>query len=101
MWNPFSSAKNALIRKGTEQALEPLEKQIGGLVAEQKAQPLKGWRTILVNFVIVAGTAGVSFLAGLDLEKDLGLTPTIATVGMAVINSILRAITTGPVGSKL
>ena len=97
MWNPLKSAKDALLRKGTEQALAPVEAQIGDFVAEQKARPLKGWTTILVNGGILAAAAFLEFLAGINLE-DLGVSPTVAVVGMAVINGLLRAVTTTPVG---
>jgi hypothetical protein len=99
MWNPFSKAKNALIRKGTEQAIKPLEQQIGGFVAEQKASPLKGWRTVLINGGILAVAAFLQFLAGVPLE-DLGVSPTVAVFLLTVINGLLRAVTTTPMGKN-
>ena len=67
-------------------------------MAEEQARPLKGWRTILVNGGILAAAAFLQFLAGVDLEKDLGLSPTVAVVALTVINGILRAVTTTGIG---
>lgn len=98
MWNPFKSIKNLIIRKGTESAIKPVEGQIGEFVAYQRAQPLKGYRTILVNGGILAGATFLQFMAGIDLERDLGLSPTTALILMVIINGLLRAITTTPLG---
>ena len=100
MWNPFTRLKNAAIKKGTEKAVAPVAEQIGEFVAEQKARPLKGWTTVLVNGGILCAAAFLEFLAHIDLEHDLGLTPTAATIGLTVINIILRAMTTTAVGKS-
>ena len=97
MWNPLKLIKGALVRKGTEQAIKPFEKQIGGFVSTQKARPLKGWTTVLVNGGILAATAFLEFLADVPLES-LGISPTLAVVALTVINGLLRAVTSTPIG---
>lgn len=58
---------------------------------------MKGWRTVLVNGGLVALAAFLHFVAGVNLE-ELGLNSTTATIVMAVVNFILRAMTTTSIG---
>ncbi|MDZ4346700.1 MAG: hypothetical protein U1E51_30170 [Candidatus Binatia bacterium] len=59
---------------------------------------MKGWRSVAIQVLIVALTAGLSFLADFDWITAVG--PTLATVILGVIATIMRLITTGPVGTK-
>ena len=59
---------------------------------------MKGFRTILINTGIAAGTAGLSYLMDYDWTKTTG--PIGAIVADNVINIILRTITTTKVGES-
>lgn len=97
MWNPFGKLWLVVVRKGTEGAVGGLEEPLSEFVAAEKAKPLKGWRTVLINGGILAGVAFLHFLAGVN-PQDLGLDSTTATIILTVVNVILRAMTTTPVG---
>lgn len=66
---------------------------------------LKGWRTILVNAGIIAAafiTQLNDYIHAIDLSSlgfDAHLTARVAT-GIAIVNILLRLITTTPVGQK-
>ncbi len=60
---------------------------------------MKGYRTLLFNGGLVALIAVLHYIAGLNLG-DYGITGATATIAVAVINFILRFITTTPVGQK-
>lgn len=96
MFNPFSKLKNFIIRKSVEKALEPLSPKIEKLT---KGGTMKGWRTLLINALLV-GLAGVlTYISGIDLA-DFGITGIVATIIMALVNFFLRFITTTPIGKK-
>lgn len=59
---------------------------------------MKGWRTILINGGIVAATAALNYLAGVNWVAEVG--DTFAVIIVSAINIGLRLITTGPVGQK-
>lgn len=56
---------------------------------------MKGYRTIIVNAIIAAGTAGLTNLLDVDWVSAVGSTLAIGIV--AAINMGLRWITTTPV----
>ena len=95
MFNPFKKLKNFIIRKSVETALKPIESRL------EKLKPIggnmRGWRTLLVNGGLVALAAFLQFVAGVNLA-DYGIDGTVATIILAVINFVLRFITTTPVG---
>ena len=97
MFNPFKKLKNFIIRKTIEKALKPIEKEL------EKLKPLggnmKGWRTLLVNAGLAALAAFLQFVAGVNLA-DYGIDGTVATIILAVVNFVLRSITTTPIGLK-
>lgn len=84
---------NALI----EEFLEPLVDRIQTF--QKKGGRMKGWRTLLVNGGIAGLAAALHYVAGVNLT-DYGLNETTATVAMALINFVLRGITTTPIGQK-
>ena len=59
---------------------------------------MKGYRTLITNGAIVAGTALLTWAAGVDWTQYVS--PTVAMIVMGGVNIGLRMITTGPVGSK-
>lgn len=60
---------------------------------------MKGWRTILLNGVVVVGVPLLTWIAGVDFTS-LGLSPTVAAIILGTANILLRLITTTPVGTK-
>lgn len=97
MFNPFKKLKNFVIRKSIETALKPIEKEF------EKLKPIggtmKGWRTLLVNGGLAALATFLQFVAGINLV-DYGIDGTTATIILAIVNFVLRAITTTSVGRK-
>ncbi len=59
---------------------------------------MKGWRTILVNFGIAAGSAVLQYATTLDWTKYVS--PEMAVVLVGVANIGLRLVTTTPVGKR-
>ena len=101
MFNPFAKVKNYLVRKTTERLLKKIENPIIGLLKskEPKGGIMKGWRTLLVNGGLAAIVAFLQFVAGINLP-DYGVDGTTAVIVMAVINFLLRFITTTGVGKN-
>jgi len=71
---------------------------------EPKTRPLKGWRTVIVNVLVIAGAAA-TYLAhdsGAAI-KSLISDPehaALAISAVSVLNILLRAFTTTPIGSR-
>lgn len=61
-------------------------------------EPLKGWKTLGWNVVVVMGGAALTYMAGVDWTQYLD--PRLAIFIVAGVNAALRIFTTGPVGSK-
>lgn len=59
---------------------------------------LKGWRTILFNVGVAAGTVALKSLAGIDWVSVVG--PVWSPLVLAGANIALRYVTTTPVGQK-
>ena len=59
---------------------------------------MKGYKTLLVNGLIVAGVAVLQFVVGADLSAVMK--PEVAVVVIAVANIGLRLLTSTPVGKK-
>ena len=93
----MSFIKRWLLRRMAEKQLAPLGEWIRKL--KKEGATMTGWRTLLINGGLAAATAGLTFLAGVNLG-DYGITGTTATIALTVINIILRFLTTTPVGVK-
>jgi len=59
---------------------------------------MKGYRTLLLNGGLAAAAGFLQFIVGVDLSEYVS--PTWATIILAVANFLLRFITTTPVGLK-
>lgn len=59
---------------------------------------MKGFRTLLVNALVIGAAAILHFLAGMDLTTMLG--PTGSLIALAVINMLLRLVTSTPAGTS-
>ena len=59
---------------------------------------MKGFRTIIVNAGIGAGTAALQYLVGFDWVSAVGEAPAMLIV--AILNIALRWVTNTPVGQK-
>lgn len=94
--NPFSIIKRFIIRKVTERALEAT---FGDKLNKLNGGKMKGWRTLLINGGLAAAAAFLTFISGVDLAS-YGITGTVATIALAVVNFLLRFITTTPVGAS-
>lgn len=57
---------------------------------------MKGFRTVIINVLIVMITAGLQHLAGINWIELVG--PTLAAVIVAAVNIALRAVTTTAIG---
>jgi hypothetical protein len=58
---------------------------------------MKGYRTIVVNVIALLALAATALL---DIDVDADAQASIATGVLAVVNIILRAVTTTPMGQK-
>lgn len=56
---------------------------------------MKGWKTLAVNVGVASATAGLTYLAGVDLTQYVS--PNVALIGMAGVNVLLRILTTSPI----
>ena len=57
---------------------------------------MKGWKTLLINGLIAAGAALLTYALGVDWTQYVS--PTVATIIVAGINFALRFVTDTPVG---
>ncbi len=67
-------------------------------------QLLKGWRTVIVGFLIALPVTALELMEALQLVDLHEILPAPwgqrAVFGMAVLMIVLRLITSGPVGTK-
>lgn len=59
---------------------------------------MKGYRTLIVNGIVVIGTAALTWVVGVNWTEYVS--PTIAMVIVGAANIGLRLITNTPVGEK-
>jgi uncharacterized membrane protein len=60
---------------------------------------MKGYRTIIVNILMLLASLGAIYGFEITAEQIDAVATGIVSI-FAVVNVILRAITTGPIGSK-
>lgn len=65
---------------------------------------MKGWRTLIVNGLVIVGGALVTYLAGPEAQNAMkefaAEHPTWGPMALAAVNFGLRFITTSAVGKK-
>lgn len=59
---------------------------------------MKGYRTIIVNALLAGSVPALESLASVNWVELLG--PTGAMVAVAVVNTVMRIITTTPIGQS-